>query len=379
MSSFSPALDRAKLAWRRSGAPRFFAWWGAELAALLPTALRTRLLRGPEVLLLSAHADCLRLRRERTGDVLAQISWSATDEEQRAAFARACAGIDLSDRRLVLLLPPGCALRRRLHLPQAAASDLRRVLGYEIDRQTPFKAEQVWYDVRVLDAESTADQLAAGLIVAPRAQIDPILEKLRGIGIAPDAVDVCVDMNTSERLGINLLPPAARPRRAQPRRRINLALAAACVVLIVLALLQWLDNRRAALDAMQSQVDALRTQAKQAASLREQLVNAAGASGFLVARKRATPSPLVVLRDLTRRLPADTWLERFSLDNQGQIAMQGESAKAASLIDTLRDSPLLTEPKLQGVIQPDPQTGKEHFDLAATVRGTGKPGDAGTP
>lgn len=371
MNGFSPVLDRAKLAWRRSGAARFFSWWGGELAALLPASLRARLLRGPEVLLLSAYADALRVRRERTGDLLAQIAWSDTNEEQRAAFARACNGIDPSDRRLVLLLPPSCVLRRRLHLPHAAAGDLRRVLGYEIDRQTPFKPEQVWYDVRVLDAESTPDQLAAGLIVAPRAEVDPLLERLRGIGVHPDAVDVCVDPNTSARLDINLLPPDARPRRAQPHRRINLALAAACVVLTVLVLLQWLDNRRAALNAMRTQVDALRAQAKQAASLREELVNAAGASGFLVARKRATPSPLVVLRDLTQRLPPDTWLQRFSLDNQGQIAMQGESAKAASLIDTLRDSPLLTEPKLQGVIQPDPQTGKEHFDLVAQLRGGG--------
>ncbi len=371
MNSLSPALERAKLAWRRSPAPRFLAWWGAELAALLPAALRTRLLRGPEVLLLSAHADGLRVRRERTGDVLAQIPWSARPEEQRASFARACAGIDPADRRLVLLLPPACALRRRLYLPPAAASDLRRVLGYEIDRQTPFKPEQVWYDVRVLDAESTPEQLAAGLIVAPRKQTEPLLEQLRGLHIVPDAVDVCLDANFIGRLGVNLLPPEQRPRRAQPRRRINLALAAACVILIVLVLLQWLDNRRAALDEMQTQVDALRIQAKQAASLREELVNAAGASGFLVARKRATPSPLMVLRDLTQRLPGDTWLQRFSMDNQGQITMQGESAKAASLIDALRDSALLTEPKLQGVIQPDPQTGKEHFDLAAQLRGGG--------
>jgi general secretion pathway protein L len=156
-------------------------------------------------------------------------------------------------------------------------------------------------------------------------------------------------------------------------------MGAICVALAVIVMLQWLGNRQAALDAMQAQVDALHAQARQATALREQLVNAAGASGFLAARKRATPSPLTVLRDLTRRLPADTWLQRFSLDSTGQLTMQGESAKAAGLIDTLRDSPLITEPKLQGVIQPDPVTGKEHFDLSAQLRGTGKPDNAATP
>ena len=369
-------FERARLAWQGSPAPRFLAWWGGELSALLPVRLRARLLRGPEVLLLSAHADALHVDRERTGDVLTRIAWSLPATDQRATFAGACRGIDPADRRLVLLLPPAWALRRRLSLPRAAASDLRRVLGYEMDRQTPFKPDQVYYDARVLDVETANAQVAVELIAAPRAEVDPLLARLSGLGVVPDALDVVDAASAQRRLGINLLPPALRPRRSQPHRRVNWILAAACVLLAVLAMLQWLDNRRQALDAMQSQVDALHAQARRAGALREELLNAAGASGFLAARKRATPSPLTVLQDLTTRLPADTWLQRFSLDADGQIAMQGESAKAAGLIDTLRGSPLLTEPKLQGVIQPDATTGKEHFDLAAQLRGGAEHGDA---
>lgn len=373
MNGFSPGLERAKLAWQRSGGPRFLAWWGGELAGLLPAGLRARALRGPEVLLLSAQADGLRVHRERTGDLLALIEANAVPEEQRASFARACSGIDADDRRLALLLPSSFVLRRKLQLPQAAAADLRRVVGYEIDRQTPFKPEQVWYDVRVLDADAAPGQLAVELIAAPRAEIESLLGRLLGIGIVPDAVDV---VEAGGRIGANLLPPSQRPRRTHPRRRANLILAAICIVLAVAAMLQWLGNRQNALDAMQAQVDALRAQARQATGLREQLVNAAGASGFLALRKRATPSPLSLLADLTRRLPADTWLQRFSLDSTGLLTMQGESAKAAGLIDTLRDSPLIAEPKLQGVIQPDPVTGKEHFDLSAQLRGAGNQADA---
>ncbi|MEO7149510.1 MAG: PilN domain-containing protein, partial [Rhodanobacteraceae bacterium] len=340
---------------------------------LLPVRWRARLLRGPDVLLLSAHVDALRMRRERTGDALAQIAWTLPPEQQRAMFAQACHGIDMADRRLVLLLPPSCALQRRLQLPVVAGSDLRRVIGYEIDRQTPFRPEQVDYDVRVLEVDAPSGQLVVELVAAPRTAIDPLLERLRALGIAPDVVDVCVeDTPGVGRIGVNLLSLAQRPRRAHPQRRVNAILAAACLLLAVLAMSQWLANRRAALDAMQAQVDSLHAQARQASALREELVNAAGASGFLAARKRAMPSALSVLQDLTARLPPDTWLERFSLDAQGGVDLQGESAKAAGLIDTLRASPLLTEPKLQGVIQPDPATGKERFDLAAQLRANGE-------
>ena len=129
MNRLSPGMERARLAWQRSQGPRFLAWWGGELAGLLPARLRARALRGPEVLLLEAGPDGLHVQHERTGDLLARIEANAAPEEQRAAFLRACRGIDPSDRRLVLLLPPTFVLRRRLQLPQAAASDLRRVVG----------------------------------------------------------------------------------------------------------------------------------------------------------------------------------------------------------------------------------------------------------
>ncbi|MCF3971964.1 hypothetical protein L2D92_32800, partial [Pseudomonas aeruginosa] len=50
----------------------------------------------------------------------------------------------------VWLLPAGQVLQRTLRLPAAAGDRLRAVVGYEIDRQTPFEAGQVSYDIREL-------------------------------------------------------------------------------------------------------------------------------------------------------------------------------------------------------------------------------------
>ncbi|HEX5326072.1 MAG TPA: PilN domain-containing protein, partial [Acetobacteraceae bacterium] len=58
----------------------------------------------------------------------------------------------------------------------------------------------------------------------------------------------------------------------------------------------------------------------------------------------------------------------------GGLDIRGEADKAAGLVDTLGNSKILSEPKLQGVIQPDPATGKERFELVARVRGAGAAG-----
>jgi general secretion pathway protein L len=188
---------------------------------------------------------------------------------------------------------------------------------------------------------------------------------LRTAGIAIDAVDVALG---DDKLGINLLPPEQVPRRTRPRLRLNLALAAGCVVLLALVLGQWLHNRQAALTKMQVEVDSMRGEAQQVAALRQQLQDNAGAAGFLARRKKNSIGALNLLQDVTARLPDSAWLERFTVDNTGRIGLQGQSQQAARLLDALKDSTLITDASFQGSIQPDPRTGKERFYLTAQVR-----------
>lgn len=367
------SIERMKLAWSRSPLPGFLRWWGGELTGLLPVPMRAWLQRGPDVLRLTMDADVLLVKRARTGDVLAAIPAELPVEAQRAAFTSACAGIDPDDRRLVLVVAGTSVLQRRLLMPLAAATDPRKVVGYELDRQTPFKPDQLYYDVRVSPAPAPAGQVALDLYAAPRAELDPMLERLAAIGVHPDCVDV--QASNGALAGVDLLPVGRRPRRLDKRRRLNWILAAGCVLLVVLVLAQWLGNRRAALAKMQDEVDAMRAQATQSEQLRAQLTAAVAASQFLVKRKAENPPPLAVLDELTRRMPATSWLDAMTLDDSGGLDIKGEADKAAALVDKLGGSKVFGEPKLQGVIQPDPASGKERFELTARVKQQG-PADA---
>jgi general secretion pathway protein L len=360
------SIERMKLAWSRSPLPGFLHWWSGELAALLPVPIRAWLQRGPDVLRLTLGPDALLVKRARTGDVLATIPAELPTEVQRATFTSACAGIDPDDRRLVLVVAGASVLQRRLSMPLAAAADPRKVVGYELDRQTPFKPDQLYYDVHVSTAAAPAGQVALDLYAAPRMELDPMLERLAAIGVHPDCVDV--QAANGALAGIDLLPPGRRPRRPDKRRRLNWMLAAGCVLMVVLVLAQWLGNRRAALAKMQDEVDAMRARATQSEQLRAQLTAAVAASQFLVKRKAENPPPLAVIDELTRRMPATAWLDAMTLDDSGGLDIKGEADKAAALVDKLGGSNVFGEPKLQGVIQPDPATGKERFELTARVR-----------
>ena len=365
LQSLRPQLDRARRAWRASPLPRFFAWWGGELRALLPARWRALFSGGAVWYLLEREGVTWSVRRAGQDTALAHWDDDIDARLQQVALQGALNGTDREDVRLALCLPAAEALRRTVQLPLAARDNLRQVASYEMDRQTPFRAAQVHYAVRELAQPAPTGRFWAELAVVPRTQLDVLLARLAELGIAIDAVDL---VQGSDRLGVNLLPPEQLPKRSSPRRRLNLALAAACVVLLLLVLAQWVSNRQAALATMQTQVEAMRGEAQQIAALRQRLQDHAGAAGFLTQRKHDTVAVLDVVQDLTRRLPITASLERLSIDNGGQLGFQGQSPQASALIDALKGSTLFSGLNFQGTIQRDPVTTKERFYMIAQLR-----------
>lgn len=363
--SLRPWVDRVRRAWRGSPLPAFLRWWGGELRALLPPRWQAWFGGGADWYLLQHEGSAWSLRA--LGNSLPMTQWNDADDAliQQAALNGALKNVDRDDRHLALLLPGAAVLRRMLALPLAARDNLQQVMAFEIDRQTPFSTAQVYYAVRELPTPAAAGRFQAELVVVTRAALDPLLARVGTLNVPIDAVDVAVGHG---RLGVNLLPPEQTPRRVRPRLRLNLALAAGCVLLLVFALATWLHNRQAALAQMQDTVESMRGDAQQVATLRQQLQDNAGAAGFLAQRKKKTVGMLSLMQDVTARLPDTAWLERFSVDNTGQVGLQGQSVQAAKLLDALKDSSLITDASFQGSIQPDPTTGKERFYLTAQLR-----------
>ncbi|MDQ6647045.1 MAG: fimbrial assembly protein, partial [Pseudomonadota bacterium] len=252
--SWRPLVDRLRRSWRASPMPVFLGWWGGELRRVLPARWRGWFSSGATWHLLQNSGPHWTLRRSGRSEVLA--SWddsgnavTADDQLHAVALNAALAAVDREDRRLALLLPAPVVLRRTLALPLAARDNLLKVVAYEMDRQTPFSVNQVYYAVRELNTPAATGRFHAELVAVTRDTLDPLLLRVRAQGISTDAVDVA---DGDGRLGINLLPPELTPHHVRPRRRLNLALAAACVVLLALVLGAWLNNRQTTLAEMQS-------------------------------------------------------------------------------------------------------------------------------
>lgn len=355
-------LERLRRAWRGSPLPGFLRWWGGELSALMPVRWRDAFAGGERWYALERHEGGWQLRRAGESTPVAEASDLDTPEHRAALLARALAEADPADRRVALVLPAAQVLRRRLVLPLAARDNLRHVVGFDLDRQTPFSAEEIHYGVRDLGEAGAEGRFIAELAAVPRGALDPLLDDLVALGLMPDRVDVADGLGLA---GVDLLPPARAPRRVDRRRRLNLFLLATIVLLTFAVMATWLHNRNLALEAMRADVEAMQGDAQRVKALRQKLTDSAGASGFLARRKAETAAVLPVLEELTQRLPDDTWLERFTLNASGQLGFQGQSPQAARLIDALKGARSIGDPSFQGTIQADPTSGKERFYMQA--------------
>jgi general secretion pathway protein L len=359
-SLLSPAFTALQGQWQASVFPRFFAWWGQQLCACLPSRLRAWLTRRDQPRLLRWDHD---------------RPWMLGNQGWEPLAPGAFAG----NSDCVLLLGNGQALVRTLGFPAGAARDLNTAVSFELDRYTPFKGHQVYHTVKRLPARP-GQAVAVTLAVTRREALDAMLRQLKGHGIEPTAVDVALPgaSASSPGLGLDLLPPQRRVPRAHRQPRINAALSALAVVLAAVSGQVWLHDRTATLEAMQQEVARLRADAKALQGLRQQLQNGQGAAQYLARRKQATPPLSLVLSELTQCLPLDTWLNQLSVDADGQVTLAGQSAHAGTLIGALKGCPSVTSPQFQGVIQPDETTGKERFYLLARLNKEERP-DASAP
>lgn len=354
-------LRRLKQRYDKSDLSAFLSWWRAELLAALPPAWRAWLSTEDALLTLAPVADGWLVRRLRADHVEAEETVVADREALTASTERLRPDQEAAPRH-VLVLPPERTLRRRLTLPLAAEEHLGQVLAFEMDRQTPFRADQIYFDHRIQKRDPAARTMQVELLAVPRPVLDQLLQ---GVATLPlDAADV-VDGDAPA--GFNLLPADRRARRMDSRLRVNLILAASAVALVWLVMYQSLALREQAITNLSDEVSLARAAAGQSAELKRQLRDAIEGASFLAKKKSEQAITVDVLAEVTRLVPDDTWLERLSFIGT-EVQLQGQSAGADKLIGILTNSKCLTNPKFQGIIQPDGATGKDRFSLAADLK-----------
>lgn len=368
----TPATPRWALRQRLSA---FLRWWAGELVALLPANWRELSSLGGGGPLVSLREDELIVHEMRLGRLVEvdRVRLSGLDPAgQRLALTNLLdKGPGGSAQSVRLCLDGTQCLSKRIRLPLATEENLREVLGFEMDRHTPFKAEQVYFDHRILKRDASQGLIDIELTLAPKPAVDALIARIEALG-GRVASAMCADDLQKPAPHPDLLRQTHRVRPANsPARNLNLALAVVFVLMsgIVVAIPVW--QKRDAAITLLPQLGKAKSEADAAEAVHRELEKLAAENNYILTRKYTQPSALSLIEDLSRVLPDTTWIQVMEIKSAAkgrEVVLTGETASSSKLVETVEQTGSLQNASFRSPLTKGQAPNSERFVLGAEVK-----------
>lgn len=340
----------------------FFRWWFGQLAELLPERWRGAEAGGGDALVigpagpLCETADAVTVSQRRNGK-----------ESPLGRFALGAGGLSDMPRPAgkpaILRLGEADVLGKTLTLPLAAERQLDQVLAFEMDRETPFKPEELFWTHRVIRRDRQTRQLFVRLLLLPRARLERLLSALDQVGIAPRWAEIGAGPDRGCRVPMGA---EAEHAHATARRWLLWPAAAACVLLALAAIAAPFVRQAMQFSSLEGSIAVARVGAAEAEKLRQEIERLSGSMDLIDSERAKTGRPLAVLATLTRLLSDDSYLTEF-VQQQRKLTVSGRSAAASRLISALGSGELLRNPAFAAPVTRIEATRSEVFSISAEV------------
>lgn len=346
----------------------FLRWWRRELSFLVPEKIKQLVSDRQGFIIISPEGGQFTLTYlyKQHYEALATIE---RNEAGIAHFKSLLANDErLAKADVVLRLTNGHAIQKELALPAAAKENLVQVLAYELDRYTPFKADQVYFSVKPLEGVNEAGQIRVMLILTPRESLDGFYEDIKALGLSPLLADyqgLANDLEDGDDY-YNLLPEKLRQKTANTPRLINLALITSVFLLLgaVLVMPLWFEYRT--VNALEQKIGAIEKEAKKIKALQQEIDAEIDETRKLLDVKSSTPAVIVMLDKLSELIKDDTWLAYLQYSD-GHLQLQGESPAASTLISVLEAADLFANARFVSPVTQDNVSKLERFQITVDV------------
>jgi len=267
-----------------------------------------------------------------------------------------------AEPRTRLSLPREWVVTRNLSLPSQASNNLRQVIGYEIDRFTPFQGDQVYYGYRLTEHQAKPGRITVELALCRREPLQAWLKRMQQVGAPVDRVFWPEAWPEA-----NLLTEGEMPRSRSGLLGIDNLLIFLLMALVAAALVGPLWQRTKVLDGLEKELVLLKGRAKEVDSLREAIEQAHQGSMAVLERKATQSAMTDLLRELTDRLPDGTWVENLEFQGK-EVQIRGESTHSAALIGLLEQAAAFSGVSFRSPVSQVPNTDRERFHIGFTYQ-----------
>jgi general secretion pathway protein L len=352
----------------------FLRWWKRELVFLIPAKIR-QFFHAPQIaIIIRAIDDNFELSEDINGvqTVLTTISPDVSNTE---TVKNLLSNERFKNAVFVLRLSNRDALNKTLNLPLAAQANVSQVVSYELDRYSPFKAEQIYFAAQLERVDTEAAQLIVNLMIVPRKGLETLHQQCKTLGISLNYVDVENCPNDLQNLhsAYNLLPLALQAKTTNRSRWIISGLVSSLILLSTTSLILpiWLEYQ--AVDDLHNKISKIEKDVKAVKNLQAEMDDIREEHQALINEKITAPPVVAILNEISALLQDDSWLSYLQYSD-GQLQLQGESPTASNLLADLEASDYFANVNFASPVTQDKASGMERFQISAAITKPENPG-----
>lgn len=255
-------------------------------------------------------------------------------------------------------------LEMQASLPLAAEKTLYDVIGFELDRLTPFERTDVYYDYALKARRPDDNKVDVTLFLVKRDKLDALLNQCSRFGVTPTRIDMVT--HEGRLRGVNLgrvVLPA--PTASMALKFFYLLLIALIVICLFNFWAAYAAEKRDGA-ALQTILADARARVAQYGAVDQTGSRSAKTQMRITNRKAATPLSLNILNEVTQLLPKESWIISYR-QNEDEVALKGEAVQAGELIRLFEASDLFSAARFSEPIVQNPRSGAERFSLSLTL------------
>jgi general secretion pathway protein L len=356
----------------------FWDWWTYELALMVPKRVAMAFAGDASLIDVAVEDAALVLVKVDAGDDRRAQELKRVALLSQDAAGRRSALDDLlrgEGRDVRVLVSPQHVLRKRVVLPMATEENLRDVVGFDMDRQTPFTADQVYFGSAVVSRDPARDRIEVEVVAVPKTAIESWLTEMRAAGVSVHSIVAADEFLAGSKrtfAPIELLPKSAGlARRWSNMQRINVGLLLLALSIIFATVLLPIWQKREMVKELMPLAVKADAEFKITQKVTEEYTRLANEYNFVVGKKHANYPMVMLVDEITKISPDTMWIQNFEyklLPKTRELQLAGEAASVSKVIESLEQTSFLQNTSQRQASRQGSRPNIEYFTLASEVK-----------
>ena len=242
------------------------------------------------------------------------------------------------------------------------------MIGYEVDRYTPFKADQVYFDFVVEGKDKINNQIRLLLLAAPKEKLNLLLKDILDWGLNPAYVDCEQKPRGRDKKSqqYNLLPGEFGHKKNQIPKIIMMATMVFMLLFAGVAVVFPLWQEYQIVEELTGQSRKAERLAIKVDDTKKKVDILYEVTNELINNKNNEPSLVEILDVVSKLMEDDNWLTKLKYSDQ-KLEIHGRSPTASVLISTFEKNDFFNNTKFISPVNQDKKTGLEWFQISTEI------------